>query len=81
MWKIIKKQYKNNKLKMIAPTWNSEFELADGSYSVSDIQDFFKCIIKKHEILTKIPHIHVYISRINNKSVFKIKDGYEVELE
>ena len=34
----IRKQYKNNNLKIIAPTWNNEFELPDGSYSVSDIQ-------------------------------------------
>ena len=35
-WKNIRKQYKNNKLKIINPTWNDEFELSDGSYSVSD---------------------------------------------
>ena len=38
-WKNIRKQYKNNKLKIIAPTWNDEFELPNGFYSVSDIQD------------------------------------------
>ena len=38
MWKNIRKQYKNNKLQIIAPIWNDEFELPDGSYSVSDIQ-------------------------------------------
>ena len=36
IWKNIRKQYKNNKLKIIAPTWNDEFELPDGSYSVSE---------------------------------------------
>ena len=36
-WKNIKKSYKNNKFKISAPTWNEEFELPDGSYSVSDI--------------------------------------------
>ena len=36
-WKNIRKQCKNNKLKIIAPTWNDESELPDGSYSVSDI--------------------------------------------
>ena len=36
-WKNIRQQYKNNKLKMMAPTWNDELELADGSYLVSDI--------------------------------------------
>ena len=38
-WKNIKKSYKNNKFKMSAPKWYEEFELPDGSYSVSDIQD------------------------------------------
>ena len=38
-WKNIKKSYKNNKFKISAPTWNEEFELPDGSYSVSDIQE------------------------------------------
>ena len=35
-WKNIKKPYKNNKLKISAPTWNEKFELPDGSYSVYD---------------------------------------------
>ena len=34
-WKNITKQYKNNKLKIIAPTWNDDFQLPDGFYSVS----------------------------------------------
>ena len=46
IWENIKQQYKNNKLKIIAPTWNDEFELPDGSYSVSDIQDYIEFIIK-----------------------------------
>ena len=80
-WKNIRKQYKNNKLKIIARTWNDEFELPDGSYSVSDIQDYTEYIIKKHETLTTIPPIHVYINKINNRLVFKIKDGYKLELQ
>ena len=47
-WKNIKKSYKNNKFKISAPTWNEEFELPDGSYSISDIQDYFEYILKKH---------------------------------
>ena len=62
------------------PTWNDEFELPDGSYSVSDIQDYFEYIIKKHETLATIPPIHVYTNRTNNRLVFKIKDGYKLEL-
>ena len=75
-WKNIRKQNKNNKLKIMAPTWIDEFELLDGSYSVSDIQDYIEYIIKKHEKLTSIRSIHVYINRINNRLVSKIKDGY-----
>ena len=76
-----KKQFKNNKLNIIALTRNDEFELPDGSYSISDIQDYIEYVIKKHTILTKILHIPVYINRINNRLVFKIKDGYNLELE
>ena len=36
--------------------------------------------LKKHETLTRIPPTHVYINRINNRLVFKIKDGYKLEL-
>ena len=39
-WKNIRKQYKNNRLKIIVPTWNDEFELSDDSYSVSNNQDY-----------------------------------------
>ena len=58
-WKNIRKQYKNNKLKTIPPTWNDEVELPNGSHSVSDIQDYIKYIIKKHEALTEIPGIDI----------------------
>ena len=47
-WKNIKMSYNNNKFKISAPTWNEKFELPDVSYSVSDIQDYFEYIIKKH---------------------------------
>ena len=33
-WKNIKQSYKNKKFKIPAPTWNKEFELPDGAYSV-----------------------------------------------
>ena len=38
--------YKNNKVEISAPTWNKNFELPDGSYFVSDIQDYFEYILK-----------------------------------
>ena len=41
LWKNIRKQYKNNKLKMIGSTWNDEFEvLLDGSKSIGN----YKCL-------------------------------------
>ena len=40
-WKNIKSSYNNNKFKISAPTWNDKFELLDGLYSVSNIQDYF----------------------------------------
>ena len=81
MWKNIRKQYRNNKLKIKAPTWNDEFELPHGSYSVLYIQDYIEFIFKRHKTLTTIPPTHVYINRINNSLVFKMKDGYNLELQ
>ena len=40
-WKNIRKSYKNNKFKISAPTWNKQFELPDGSYSITDVQGYF----------------------------------------
>ena len=47
-WKNIKKSYKNNKFKISAPTWDEEFELPDGSYFISNIQDCFEYVLKTH---------------------------------
>ena len=80
-WKNIRKQYQNNKLQIIAPTWNDEFELPDGSYSLLDIQDYIEYIIKNHETLTAIPPIHFYINRINDRLMFEIKDDYKLEFQ
>ena len=78
VWKNIRKQFKNNKLKIIAPRWNDEFELPDGSYSVSNIQDYIEYINKKCESLSAIPPYNFYINRINSRLVFKIKNGYKL---
>ena len=49
-WKNIKSAYKNNKFKIFAPAWNDEFDLPDGSYSVSYIQDCFEYTIKNMKL-------------------------------
>ena len=58
--KIIKSSYNNNKFKTSAPTWNGKFELPDGSYSVSDIQDYFGYILKNIEKVL-ISHQYKYM--------------------
>ena len=54
-WKNIRSSYTNNKFEISAPTWNDKIELLDGSYFVSDIQDYFEYILKNME---KILIIH-----------------------
>ena len=48
----MKKPYNNNKSKISAPAWNEKFQLLDGSYSIPDIQDIIKNVIKKHKTVT-----------------------------
>ena len=66
---------------MIPQTYNDEFELWDVSYFVLYIKYYIKYIIKRHEILTTTPPFYIYINRTNNRLVFKIKDGYKLELK
>ena len=79
-WKNIKSSYNNNRFKISAPTWNDKFELPDGSYSVSDIQDYFEYILKKHGEDIDKPSIQIYVNKIENRVTFKIKTGYSLEL-
>ena len=79
-WKNIKSSYINNKFKISAPTSNEEFNLPDGSYSVSNIQDYFEYILKKHGENINKPPIQMYVNKIENRITFKIKNGYCLEL-
>ena len=79
-WKNVKSSYNNNKFEISAPTWNEEFELPDGSYSVSDIQDYFEYILKKHSESVDNLSIRIYVNKIENRITFKIKNGYYLEL-
>ena len=69
--KVLKKSYKNNKFKISAPTWNNKFELPDGWYSVSNIQDYFEYSIKKHETVTDNPLIRTYVNKKENKVLYQ----------
>ena len=79
-WKNIKSSYNKSKFKISAPTWNDRFELPDGSYSVSDIQDYFEYILKKHGEDIDKPSVQIYVNKIENRVTFKIKNGYSLEL-
>ena len=79
-WKNIKSEYNNNKFKRSATTWNGEFNLPDRSYSVSDIQYYFEYIIKIHETIADNSPVKIYVNKIKNRIVFKIKTGYKLEL-
>ena len=79
-WKNVKSSHNNNKFKISAPTWSEEFKLSDGSYSISEIQDYFEYILKKHGESADNLSIRMYINRIENRITFKIKNGYYHEL-
>ena len=69
----MKESYKNNNIKILAPTWKNKIELSDGSYSVSDNQDYYEYIIKYDEILTDNPLINMYVNKTENRTKFEIK--------
>ena len=76
-WKNIKSAYSDNKFKTSAPTWNDTFDLTDGSYSITDIQNHVEFIIKKYETLVENLPVQVYPNKIKNRIVFKVKTGYK----
>ena len=67
-------------MKTSAPTWNKEFKLSGGSYSVSDIQDYFEYILKKHVKKSDNLLISIYEKMIVNRIPFKIKTEYYLNL-
>ena len=54
--------------------------MPDGSYSVSDIQDYFEYILKKHGEDIDKPSVQIYVNKIENRVTFKIKNGHSIEL-
>ena len=74
-WKNIKNSYNNNNFKISAPTWNDKFELLNGSYSMSDIQDYFEYILKKHGENSDKSSVQIYVNKIENRVHLKLKMG------
>ena len=79
-WKNIKSSYNNIKFKISAQTWNDKVELPNGSYTISDIQDYVKYILKKHGEYSNKPLIRIYVNKIEKRITFMIKTGYYLEL-
>ena len=79
-WRNIKSSYNNNKFKISAPTWSDKFELPDGPYSISEIQDYFEYILKKHGESVDKPSVQIYMNKIENRVTSEIKNGYSLEL-
>ena len=79
-WRNVKNKCINNSFKISAPTWFEEFNLPDGSYSISDIQDYFEYSLKKHSESVDKPSIKTYVNKIENRVTFEIKKGYYLEL-
>ena len=75
-----KSSYNNNKFKISAPTWSEEFKLPDGSYAISDIQEYFEHILKEHSENLDNPSLKTYVNKNENRITFKIKSGYYLEL-
>ena len=79
-WKNIKSEYKTNKFKISAPTWNDEYDLPDGPYSVSDMQDYFEYIIEKDGTIADNSPVQIFVNKIKSRIIFKIKTNYKLEL-
>ena len=79
-WQNIKKLHENNKFKISAPTMNDTFELPNGSYSVSDIQDYFEHIFKIYGEKTDNSSIRVYVNKIKNRTKSKTKTGHYLQI-
>ena len=81
-WKNIKTSRNNIKFKILFPTRNDKFELPDGLYSLSDIQDihYFEYILKKHGENINNSSERIYVNKLKNRLTFKIKSRYSLEL-
>ena len=69
---------------MSGPTWSEDATIPDGSYEISQIQNYFLDeVIKKHESNVNSNEqspILIYANRILNRVTFRIKTGYKLEL-
>ena len=79
-WKNINSAFNNRNCKIYAPTQNDEFDLPEGSYFVSGIQDYFEYIIENRNTIANNTPVQIYVNKTKNRVVFKIKLGCKLEL-
>ena len=82
-WYNIKEQCNNNKFRLSGPTWSEDGTIPDGSYEISQIQNYFLDeVVKKHEsnVTNEQSAILIYANRILNRITFRIKTGYKLDL-
>ena len=83
-WHNIKEQYNNHKFTFSGPTWSEDVTIPDGSYEISQMQNYFLDeVMKKHESNVKSNEqspILIHTNRILNRLSFRIKTGYKLEL-
>lgn len=72
------KSYTNNKFKTSALTSNDKSELLDGSYSVSQIQNYFEYIIKKYNTGTNNPPITIKVNKIENRITLVLSQTFNI---
>ena len=65
-WKMWK-SYNSDKFKISDQTWNDKFQLPDGSYLISDIQDYIEYISKNHVENIHSPSIRTDVNKIENR--------------
>ena len=51
---------------------DDKFELPNGSYSVSDIQDYFEYNLEKHGEDIDEASVQILVNKIENKITFKV---------
>ena len=67
-----------HEFKIFAPTWNDEFDLPDQILFQAFM--IILSVLLKHETIADASPVQIYVNKIKNRVVFKIKTDYKLEL-
>ena len=79
-WKNVKSYYNNNKFKISAPTWAIRLMCLMVLSQLLLFKIILNILLIKHETIANVSPVLIYVNKINNRIVFKIKSGYKLEL-